>query len=447
MMDFFRRYIGIPLNDRLSRDRRLHFLPEIDAEYRQQPTIRDKAQLDRFWHITRSAYLYCPFYRELYDNACVNPLELSTEEDIRKLPVVSKEDIRAHGPRMLSTRCDPARLRESGTGGTTAAPIRLYLTNDCRSRRRAATLYFKRWFDYFPGDRQAYLWGAPQDFPRGMTLRWRLRNFLTEQSLVMFSSYLNEETMGKFCQDLLSFAPVTLQAYPTPLAILSQYILQRRLSIHIHGVNVAGEILYDHQRKLINQAFQTRVFNWYGARELGHIATECDEHNGLHVNTYGLYVEILKDGEPVVDDIGDVVVTDLHNEAMPFIRYRIGDLGVISKRRCPCGFPSPLIKQIVGRVGDVLRKRDGTLISGISFADRILTDSSSIEQLQVIQKDYELIELVVVKGRAFKESTIEEVKDTIARYFHSRPEFLISYVRDIPPEPSGKIRFVKCEIE
>lgn len=446
-MSLLRRHITIPFFDRLAGDRRLEFLEELNNEFssRSQKEL-DSLQVERFWKIARAAYINCPFYKELYYQAGVNPLQLKSRDDINKIPIISKNDIYNHMNRMLNRSYDPSSLRKSATGGTTAAPMAFYLTYDAWSRRRAATLYFKNWFGYIPGDRQAFLWGAPQDFPGGINWKWRLKNFLTENSLMMFSSYLNDDIMRNFCHSLQQFKPVTLQAYSTPLAILAEYMLENKISLSIPGVNVTAEPLYDHQRKVIEKAFNTKAFNWYGARELGHIATECRAHNGLHINTWGILLETVANGQSVWDKAGDFVVTELYNDGMPLIRYRIGDLGIITRNACSCGFPTPRIQEILGRVGDVFRKRDGTRIPGISFADRVLTDSRSIAHLQVIQKDFELFELVIVKGTEYSDLTIGELKTTISNYLKLELQFIITFVDSIPREASGKIRFIKNEM-
>lgn len=441
------RHITIPFFDRLAGDRRLSYLNEMATEYScKTPDELESIQVDRFWNLARTAYIHCPFYKELYDQAGVNPLNLKSREDISKLPIISKDDIYQHTSRMINLRYDITTLRKSATGGTTAAPMIFYLTYDAWSRRRAATLYFKNWFGYVPGDRQAYLWGAPQDFPKGLNWRWKLRNFLTDNSLMMFSSYLNDETMRDFCRRLKLFKPVTLQAYSTPLAILAEYMLDNKVSLSIPGINVTAEPLYERQRQVIEMAFNTKVFNWYGARELGHVATECKSHDGLHINTWGILLETVVNGESVWDAQGDFVVTELYNDSMPLIRYRIGDLGTITRKNCSCGFPSPRIQEILGRVGDVFWKRDGTRIPGISFADRVITDSLSIAQLQVVQKDFDVIELVIVKGAEYSERTIDEVKNNISNYLKFEPLFLITFVDSIPREASGKIRFIKNDM-
>ncbi len=446
-MSILRRQISIPLLDRYFGDRRLTYLSDITDEYRKiTPHEVETLQVSRFWSVARKAYIKCPFYRELYDDAGVNPLNLESREDINKLPIINKEDIYKHTNRMLNAEYDISTLIKSATGGTTAAPMTFYLTRDAWSRRRAATLYFKNWFGYVHGDRQAYLWGAPQDFPNGLNFRWRLRNFLSDNSLMLFSSYLNDDILLDFCIQLQQFKPVTLQAYSTPLTILAEYMLQNKVTLSIPGVNATAEPLYDHQRKIIERAFNTKVFNWYGARELGHVATECKAHNGLHINSWGILLETVANGEPVWDTQGDFVVTELYNDAMPLIRYRIGDLGVLTLKPCSCGFATPRITEILGRVGDVFRKRDGTQIPGISFADRVITESRSISQLQVIQKDFEIIELVIVKGAEYDFKTIDELKATISSYLKLEPQFNITFVDSIPREASGKIRFIKNEM-
>ena len=446
-MNYLRRYIILPFFDMLAKDKRYYYLKQIENEYKNSHLIElEKQQVDRFWRLARKAYKYCPFYTQLYDSVSINPFNLSSKEDISKIPIIDKKHIYNNVEHMVNNSFDPKLLRKSATGGTTSSPMTFYLSQDSWSRRRAATIYFKKWFGYNPGDRQAFLWGAPQDFPKGLNWRWRLRNFLTDNSLMMFSSYLNNVTMRDFCSKLEYFKPVTLQAYSTPMAILAEYVLENNISLSIPGINVTAEPLYECQRQVIENAFNTRVFSWYGARELGHVATECNAHNGLHINTWGVLLETVANGISVWDEQGEFVVTELYNDAMPLIRYRIGDLGILTRSKCPCGFPTPRIQEILGRVGDVFLKRDGTRIPGISFADRVITDSRSIAQLQVIQKDYEIIELVVVRGSEYTDDTIEELKATISNYLKLEPKFIVSYVDNIPREVSGKIRFIKNEM-
>jgi len=166
----------------------------------------------------------------------------------------------------------------------------------------------------------------------------------------------------------------------------------------------------------------------------------------LHINEYGIYLETLCNSKPTYDQLGDIVATDLHNMAMPFIRYKIDDIGIISLRKCACGSRLRILEDVLGRHGDVFKKRDGTSIPGISFADRIITECRGIKQIQIVQTDYERFTLHIVKGTEYSDAAVEDVKKRINNYMHDEMSFEILIVNDIPREKSGKIRFCKCEI-
>ena len=211
-------------------------------------------------------------------------------------------------------------------------------------------------------------------------------------------------------------------------------------------INVASEYLYDYQRQKIESVFRVKIYNWYGARELGHIATECNDHGGLHINTYGILLEVVKDGRHVFDQVGEFVFTDLHNRAMPLIRYRIGDVGIVASRPCSCGCELPLVKEVAGRYVDTFKKKDGAFVPGVAFTNRIIKSDREIKKLQIVQKDYNFFQLNVVKGPLYSDAALEDLKIKICEFMHEKLDFDVRLVEDILPERSGKITFCKSEV-
>jgi len=219
------------------------------------------------------------------------------------------------------------------------------------------------------------------------------------------------------------------------------------LELPISHINVAAEYLYDYQREKIEKVFNSKIFNWYGTRELGHLATECQEHCGLHVNAFGVFLEVLRNGVPVFDQVGEIVLTDLWNKAMPLIRYRIRDTGVLTTRPCPCGSGLPLLLEVSGRLVDTFKKRDGTLIPGVALTSRVIKEHDGIKKMQIIQKDYNFFNLKIVKGERFRNEDLDKLKESICRFLQTELLFQIDWVDDILPEKSGKVRFCKSEIK
>ena len=125
-----------------------------------------------------------------------------------------------------------------------------------------------------------------------------------------------------------------------------------------------ADVLDQNSRQLIESAFDVRVTDLYGAYEFGHIAWECPQHAGYHVNTESVVLELLKDGRPASPgEAGEVVATSLNSYAMPFLRYRLGDLCSPSHRPCPCGRGLPLLELVQGRSNDAIRLPDGRVVT------------------------------------------------------------------------------------
>ena len=199
---------------------------------------------------------------------------------------------------------------------------------------------------------------------------------------------------------------------------------------------------------MIEAAFGCKVTDRYGSEEVSLIACECERHEGMHLNIEQLYIEFLRpDGTAAASgEEGKIVITDLLNRGMPFIRYRIEDVGVPSDRRCPCGRGMPLMERITGRVADYLKRRDGSLVAGVSLVERTLTAITGLEQLQVVQPSVDEIVLNVVRAPDFSATTEQALLAEFRSVFGEGINIRTEYVERIPQERSGKYRFSICRI-
>lgn len=447
MIDYLRKKLFIPLQDKREGNTRLRYLPIIKSELYSDEKIIKERQLARLKDIISYAYNKVPFYRNLYNSqGSFNKNMIQSDEDITRLPTISKEDIRIYNNEFLSNEYKPDDLIITGTGGTTSSPVTLKYTRDCFSQKQACTLFFFQWFNCNLGDKSAYIWGAEQDFPKRMGIKQRIVRYLVHNVLMLPSNYLNDSVMMEYYWKLKKFKPRMLQAYTTPLYIFSDFLERYKLYLDIPSINVSAEYLFDYQREKIEQVFGCKIFNWYGAREIGHAATECKVHKGMHINTYGLFFEVIKDDRRVYDEMGEIVVTDLLNKAMPLIRYKIGDLGILTTRKCTCGSSLPLLEDIGGRYVDSFKCRDGSIIPSVGLTCRIARDYREIPELQIVQKDFEIFELNIVRGKAYTDESLQKVKNQFNDFMHGTMVFSVNFLDKIPLEKSGKARFCKCEI-
>ncbi len=179
-----------------------------------------------------------------------------------------------------------------------------------------------------------------------------------------------------------------LFGYTHALHLFADFLERSGLhEVRAAGVVTGGMPLHAWQRKTIEKMLHCPVLNRYGCEELGTIACECREGRALHIQAYAKHVEVTDgEGNPLPDgEAGYLVVTDFDNAAMPFIRYRIEDMGVLTDRTCSCGRNWPLIERLEGRDSDFILTPDGKKVSGISLTDLIGVSIPGVFQLQLIQ--------------------------------------------------------------
>jgi phenylacetate-CoA ligase len=199
-------------------------------------------------------------------------------------------------------------------------------------------------------------------------------------------------------------------------------------------------VLHDFERSLVEDVFGCRVTNRYGCEEVSLIACECEEHRGLHVNMDTLHVECVRDGKPApAGETGAVVVTDLTNRGMPFIRYLVGDTARMAGEPCACGRSYPMIASLEGRVADYVRTPEGEYISGISLTENFAMVLDGVKQMQIVQDRIDHLRFRVVPcGEADLRGQIAAL---VRERFGDSMHHDIEYVRSIQSETSGKYRF------
>lgn len=449
MEKFLRRHITIPLWNRRSNMNYRNELRDIVAIHSYSLEQLRQYQLSRLRKLLHFAYEKVPYYRNEWTKIGLNPEDIKTFADFQSIPVLTKESLRANADDLLSHVTSRKNLIKSGTGGTTDSPILLYYDHARARMKEAEMHYFRKWFRWELGDKVAYLWGAPQDIPNIDNLRYKIINRLTQNKLFLFSSMMTPSIMDAFIDKLNRYKPDILQAYPNPAYILAKYISKTGAAVWApKSVVLTAEPCLQHQRKAIEEAFQSEIFTFYGCREGGYVGCECDQHTGYHINCTSLYMEFLSENGPVgPDQLGNIVFTDLYNFDMPFIRYQIGDLGIPSENGCPCGSPLPMMRFFAGRETDVFVTPDGGFVPGVSLCDRIIEDCRGIEQLQFVQNKVDELVVKIVKGRDYSASDMAQLDSRLDNYFHGKLTIVKDFVDDIPKEKSGKTRFCISNVD
>lgn len=441
-----RRHLMEPLDALRSGTPFLNYWKELErTQYLPEAALR-RVQWERLTDLLAYVWDNNEFYRERMEQAGLTPETVTSPEEFRKIPVLSKECIRQNTLAMISRGYDVGSLMEFKTGGSTGKSLEIYLTEECSERRNACARRHDRWAGWNPGEPIGAVWGNPE-LP--LDMKSRLKDWFLSPVIYLDTMSVTEASVRAFAAEWKQVQPTLLYGHAHSIFVLAEFVRELGLSsITPKGILSTSMMLMPHERRTIESVFGIKVTDRYGCEEVSLIASECEKHEGMHLNIEHLYIEFLReDGSPASPgEPGTIVVTDLMNRAMPFIRYRVEDVGVPSDRKCRCGRGLPLMESVTGRVADFLIKKDGSRVAGISLIENTLTKMPGIVQMQIVQESMDSLVVRVVPGAEFKDSTQCGLRDYLAELFGSGTAVEVSIVDAIAPEASGKYRFSICRI-
>jgi phenylacetate-CoA ligase len=387
-----------------------------------------------------------PYYGALFRRHGVAAGDVASLDDLRRIPLLTKEAVRLNQDALLAEGVNKADLVCIHTSGTTGKPLDLYQTRELFQKEYAFWWFHRSWAGVNLGDRTATLAGhpvAPVDQTRPPF--W-VRNYRENQML--FSSYhLSPQNLGHYCRALEAFRPEFVHGYPSSI-----YMVALRLNdegstgVRPKAVFTSSETTLDHQRAEIERAFGCKVFSYYGNAERAGYIGECEEGR-MHAMSEHSVVEFLgDDGEPVGPGRqGQLVCTNIDNLAMPLIRYATGDVVVPlpEDSRCPCGRGGRLVEAVLGRVEDYVVTPEGSYVGRL---DHIFKGVEHVREAQLFQPSRDRLVVRVVKDSAFGDADERALLANARERLGRTIDISLAFVDHIDRTATGKFRFVVSQV-
>jgi phenylacetate-CoA ligase len=402
-------------------------------------------QLERLRSILGFAGAHVPLYRDAFRAAGFEVGDLRSLEDVGKLPTIEKEDLRDSGDRLIPQDRRRRAARKT-TGGSTGQAVTVLKNTEALARERAATWRAYRWAGVGVGDPQARFWGVPLASTDRITAR--IVDFIANRKRLSAFG-IDEEILEDYYRRVQRFRPTYFYGYVSVIAQFARFMKDRGYAPppSLKSVITTSEVLDEGNRREIESAIKRRVFNEYGCGEVGSIAHECEEGT-LHLMEDNLLVEVVP-SESDASGAGEIVVTDLHNRAMPLIRYRLKDFATPSGAKCGCGRGLAAIARVHGRAYDLIRGNDGRIhhpeLVMYVFED-LKRRGLGVRQFQVVQNRSGGLEVYLVSPTGSPEETERLIRHALAARLGESLSITFAYRDAIPRERSGKIRLVKSEM-
>lgn len=412
------------------------------SQYWDRERILDY-QWNMFLDLLEYSYENVPYYRQMFKKKGILPGNINTRKDLTKIDILTKEIVRSNFDKIKAHNITKASYKFNATSGSTGENFNFLSDKSIIRSALQKRCYDWMGIDYL--DKKITIWGAFWDVSKSQKFESSIKRFI-KRGLVLSGYNLSEKDIEKYYVLMLKFKPKLLVSYPSILYNLAQVFDDNSFNYNPISIQIGGEKLFQFQRDYIEKIFKAPVFDFYGARDIRLIAQECDKHEGLHIMAENVLVEVLDENDQPIDEgEGDLVITDLHNKVMPFIRYRIGDRAVITKGKCSCGRGLPLLKEIIGRSFEIIEFPNGNKVGG-TFWTIVLKSEPGIKSFQIIQKDINHILINYVPYSDIEISSLDGFIRRIRKYAGADLKITFKEVKNIPLTKGGKFRFVISEL-
>jgi phenylacetate-CoA ligase len=422
--------------------RQLYYFAQLKKHQLLKERDQIRVQEKKLRALINHAYENVPYYHQLFDSVGIKPQNIQRVKDLQKIPILSKEDIRKNFPdNIIAKGTDITKCHTVSTTGSTGIPLKFAFSSKMYDYTQALYLFSFTECGLRLTDKLVGIYHRDYQSSLLKVLLNKI-GFLKWENIPIFNH------VESILESLKRSEPDVISAYPSMLSLLSKEIRKQNISgINPRFILAGGETLTVKAENEISEAFKSKIFRTYGAEEFSILAFECKKHSGYHIISDAIILEILKNDKYVSEgEEGEIIVTGLINYTMPLIRYKLGDIGTFTNKKCTCGSGYPLIKNIEGRTDDFLILPSGRKISPRVI--NVIEDIPGVSRYKTVQEAKDRIVVNLVSEKGFSPETINEIKKHIkAGCLGEEVKVVINLVDELSTNRRGKLRAVISNVQ
>jgi phenylacetate-CoA ligase len=406
----------------------------------------DEIQFEKLKTVLQHAFYNVTFYRNKFKENNVSLEKIKKLEDLEKLPLSSKKEIRKNPLKnIISRRFEINNSLKISTGGSTGEPFKVYLDKSAEEIFNAIVFRTYNSIGVRPWHKRAYF-----NFEL-----YEKKSLLQEFGLNRLYGVSIIRNESEQYEKLKRINPDVISSFPSTLLNIAKYNKGKRINPKI--IILHGEVVTPEAKKIIASNYDSDVYEFYSSVEGCLMAADCYLHKGLHIISDAAILEFLNNKNEYVkhNKMGRIILTNLFNLMMPFIRYDTGDIGSLSSRKCKCGNPAPLINHIEGRLNDFFVLSDGRVVDPRSLdasmrffiAKYNKKYGWNIEKYQIIQEELNSVVIKIVKGTNLSRNDINKIFTLMKKILGKDVKIDIRIVNSIEKTKRGKMRSVISNIK
>jgi len=433
LMNVYARYLHV-VREGAPMRRALETIEEVD---RLEPKHREAYQLDRLNELLVWADERVPHYQGRVLVGSGPGGRLADLGEIARLPVLTKDEVRAHKDALTARG---VRTYYGHTSGTTGTPLQLWYDRGQLAWNRAAEKVMRLRAGLSPDEHVAVIWGraiVPRTARRPPY--WIVND--ADREIWLSAFHVGAATAPLYFEAIRRYRAVALETYPSLAYVLARLALESGERLPLRRVLTSSETLFPFQREIIQEAFGAEVFDFYGAAERAIFAIECPRHDGLHLLEPFGYVE----PTPGEEEVTTLTLTGLTNRAMPLVRYRMTDVTRVVEEPCGCGLTSRRLAPISTKKEDLVVTPDGRFVSP-SVLTHPFKPLVGVLRSQIVQEKLDELVVRLETGPGYDRDQERELRKALQERMGPGVEIRIVEEPVLDTEKSGKFRWVVSRV-